>query len=109
MLDRFLEGVLSAEDTAELDMLVKLAAEKWLAGELEKSDYKLVTQTATEKRNEFAPRPATPEEIPALPISKMPVVPTGICLRCKAELSNTQVMMSVQHCTECARQMRNRG
>ena len=109
MLDRLLEGVLSAEDTAELDTLTKLAAEKWLDGDLERDEYKQITQAAAERRKTFAPTTPAVVELPPLEIEKMPNKFTGVCLRCKAELTHVQKMMNVELCTECSRQLRNRG
>lgn len=107
MVEKLIKGVENAKTNKELDRLATYGIEAWLADTLSDEDYE-VFKVAVEKATErLTPKTVAETTLPTPPSN--PTLPRDICQRCKAPLSNYQIMMGTLICVECDRRARNRA
>jgi hypothetical protein len=107
MVEKLIKRLSVATSKGEVEMITKVALEYWLADTLDDAQYEQVVEASAQATERLTPK-SVAETAPPKPTTES-TLPRDICQKCKAPLSNYQIMMGTLVCVECDRRARNRG
>jgi hypothetical protein len=106
MVDKLIKRLSIATSKGEVEMMSKVALEYWLDDTFTEEQYNQVVEAAAKATDRLTPK-SVAETTPATPVES--TLPRDQCQKCKAQLSNYQIMLGRTVCVECDRRARNRG
>jgi hypothetical protein len=106
MVEKLLQRLEKSTNVNEVETITKFALERWIDDTLSEDEYNRVLDGIQAATKRLTPKTVAETTITVAP--KGPALPRDVCQKCKAPLSNYQIMMGTSVCVECDRRTRNR-